>query len=120
MIRFPKRSIAATAFTLIAGAAAAQSIEGIYQPKGMDWTCLEADIGMFGGALEISNTRVEGVENSCEILSRNMSKSGIVALELMCSGEGETYRNQMRVQWIEGGVRLTRDDHTFEWELCRN
>lgn len=101
----------------LAGASYAESIDGLYQPSGLDWSCSPAQIGMDGGALAIQNGVFEGVENRCDLTNPQPDGRG-TAFTATCSAEGSTYQQQMTITPTANGVSILSDGFTSYWKRC--
>lgn len=95
----------------------AQSIDGLYQPSGSEWSCSPDQIGMDGGALAIQNGVFEGVENRCELTNPQPDGRGTI-FSAVCSAEGSTYEQQMTITPTANGVSIQRDGFTSYWKRC--
>ena len=100
-----------------ASGAFAQSIEGLYQPSGANWSCSLDHIGMDGGALAIQGGVFYGVENRCDLTSPVRIGNG-TRYTAACSAEGSTYREQMTITPTTDGVRINRASGTALWHRC--
>ena len=101
----------------LAGPVFAQSIDGLYQPSGADWSCAPDQIGVEGGALAIQNGIFEGVENRCELTNPQSDGRG-TSFTAVCSAEGSTYQEQMTIAPTANGVSIQRDGFTSYWRRC--
>ena len=101
----------------LAGPVFAQSIDGLYQPSGADWSCSPDQIGMDGGALAIRDGVFDGVENRCDLTNPQADGRG-TSFTAICSAEGSTYQEQMTITPTANGVSIQRDGFTSYWRSC--
>ena len=106
------------AFSLIASVhAQAQSIDGLYQPSGADWSCSPEQVGIDGGALAIRNGIFDGVENRCDLTNPRPDGRG-TAFTASCSAEGSSYQEQMIITPTANGVSIQRGGFRSYWRRC--
>lgn len=103
----------------IATPAAAQAIDGIFQPSGMSWSCDPDQIGMDGGAVAIQNGVIDGVENRCNLTQAQPSGTG-TRFVAVCSAEGTDYSEPVTIFPTSDGVRIERNGSTANWTRCDN
>ncbi|MEM9432836.1 MAG: hypothetical protein AAGA12_02850 [Pseudomonadota bacterium] len=115
---FCKAVLAVCTTTALAGPVFAQSIDGLYQPSGTDWSCSPNQIGMEGGALAIQYGVFEGVENRCELTNPQPYGRG-TSFTAVCSAEGSTHQEQMTITPTANGVSIQRDSFTSYWRRCQ-
>lgn len=97
----------------------AQTIDGIFQPAGANWSCSPDQIGIEGGALAIQGGVFNGVENRCDLTSPIALDEG-TRFNAVCSAEGSTYREQITITPTATGVRITRPGGTAMWNRCEH
>ena len=108
-------TVCTTAF--LAGPAFAQSIDGLYQPSGSDWSCSPNQIGIDGGALAIQNGVFVGVESRCDLTNPQPDGRG-TRFKATCSAEGSTYEQPITITPTENGVSIQREGFTSHWRRC--
>lgn len=101
----------------VTGPARAQSVEGLFQPKGATWSCSPDQIGMDGGALAIQNGVFNGVENRCNLTSPAAMGDGTRYITV-CSAEGSTYQEPIIITPTANGVKIDRNGSTAYWTRC--
>jgi hypothetical protein len=110
-------AVAIFAASTVCGSVSAQTIDGLYQPAGANWSCSPDQIGMDGGALAIQGGVFDGVENRCDLTSPSRIGDSI-SFTAVCSAEGSTYEEQMTITPTATGVRITRAGGTAMWDRC--
>lgn len=112
-----EKAISALVCLFCTSSLSAQSIDGIYQLSGSNWSCSPDQIGMDGGALAIQNGVFEGVENRCDLTSPTKVDNGL-RYTAVCSAEGSTYSEPITITPTSNGVKIDRNGYTFYWSRC--
>lgn len=105
---------------LLPGLAMATPYDGRYRPNydfAESWDC--TNVGMDGGAMEISGDRLVGVETACT-LSDPVEVRGMngVLYDADCSAEGESYSERVMLLAHDFGVYVIRDGIVTDWLTC--
>ncbi|MEM9343625.1 MAG: hypothetical protein AAGA87_11325 [Pseudomonadota bacterium] len=108
------------ALTALPALADTSAFEGLYYPEALPgWSCRADALGSDGGAVGVRDGKLEGVENSCELLDPTPADPpGAVAFKLRCMAEGEIYEDAVTLQRDGTRLLLRRDDSTVVWEQC--
>jgi hypothetical protein len=97
------------------------AISGLYFPSMdqgvLQWNCTSDTIGMDGGALSITETSFQGVDNTCDIQDPRPEGASINAT-LVCMAEGMPWENRVRFTPTPTGVQITDDRGTVSWTRC--
>lgn len=108
----------------LTGPATAQSlldrVQGLYYPAGQGtWDCIT--VGMDGGAVAVQGTRLQGVENTCE-MGNAFAVPGLDAMtfDLSCVGEGTSYDGGrvLLMPLQDGGLAILRNGFVSTWMRC--
>lgn len=97
----------------------AQSLDGLYQPSGLSWSCSPDQVGMDGGALSIQGGVYNGVENRCDLTAPIETGDG-TRFTAVCSAEGSTYEEPILISPTHNGVSIERGGQTAYWTRCED
>ena len=102
---------------LLAAPAVAGPFDGVYrQTATSDCT----HIGMDGGALQIADGVLTGVESSCQMLRPvNVRDMGATLYDMECEGEGDTWIDRaLMMEAADGGLIMVWRGYAFKYDRC--
>ena len=100
--------------------AQALRLDGLYKPRGPEfagWDC--TSVGADGGAIEIRNLELQGVESFCR-MTNPVRVTGMDALlfDMECAGEGAEWDERAMFLAADFGLYYIENGFVAEWERC--
>lgn len=120
-MRIAFMAAALTLSTTTVATADISSLTGLFYPapdeRSIAWTCDSNDIGYEGGALQITETSLHGVENDCSFSSVTPDGDRFL-IKAQCSSEGLTENWSFFLSSSPDGVIIHDDPYRIEWVRC--
>lgn len=112
----------ALAFVVLATAAQADPLEGLYRPAApwaASWSCSVADLGQDGGAVGLLDGTLHGVESQCVLGQPRLALNGPGRLyHATCTGESEVTTTEIEIMPTAVGIDIARDGQVMHWRRC--
>jgi hypothetical protein len=85
-----------------------------------EWCANSENIGVSERApIRITATRLEGLENSCDVLSVATSSIGRAVVDFSCAGEGVLYTQRKHMSLAASGILYIANEGNSETEFSR-
>jgi len=99
------------------------SLTGLFYPApgeySIEWSCSPDDVGLEGGALQVTETSLHGVENTCAF-TKVESGGEKTFVQAQCQSEGFTENRAFYLSLSPQGIFVEEDTYRVEWIRCES